>query len=166
MGASPLADRRAEGAQHSGALIAGAEEEREQAISRGVDEQNALATGGQRAAQRGYEAGFAHAAGKREDGHHRRRAATGAGAACAGGAVPSRTPRSANQRVARRSRDPCNVSSGAGGRFGWTRRLGSLGREPRGPAGIFRSIGGPGIAVRREIFFAHGRVRSLARRPV
>ena len=63
--------RRAEGAQHSGTLIAGAEEEWQQAIGRRIDEQNALSAGGERAAERGDEAGFAHAAGKREDGHDR-----------------------------------------------------------------------------------------------
>ena len=42
------------------------------------------------------------------------REATGGGATSTGAGAPSNTPRSANQREVRRSRDPCSVSSAGG----------------------------------------------------
>ncbi len=59
--------RRTEGADQAGTLIAGAEEERQQAIGSGIDQQNALTARGKHAAQGCHETGFAHAAGQRKD---------------------------------------------------------------------------------------------------
>ena len=116
MGASPLAAGRAERAQHAGTLIAGAEEKRQQPIGSRVDQQNALAAGGERPAQCGHEAGFADAAGEREHRQHRRtRSSRGGHGSAWAGAPPAKIPFSANQREVRRSREPCSVSSITGG---------------------------------------------------
>ena len=60
-------DWRTKGAYQAGALIAGAEEEGQQAVGSGIDQQNALTARREHTAQGGYEAGFAHATGQRKD---------------------------------------------------------------------------------------------------
>src|SRR5579859_5209781 len=59
---------RVEGAEHTGTLVTGAEEEWQQAVGGGVDEQHAFSARGEGAAQRGDQAGLPYAAGERKDG--------------------------------------------------------------------------------------------------
>ena len=110
--------RWTEGAYQAGTLIAGAEEERQQAVGRGIDQQNALTARGERAAKRCHEAGFAHAAGQRKDGENGSARGHGRRRRLRVGTLSSKTLRRANQREARRSREPCNESSGEGGSAG------------------------------------------------
>ena len=71
IGASPLAAGRAEGPQQAGPLIARSKEERQQSEGCRIHQQDALAARRKSTSQRCHQAGFAHAAGQREDGQHR-----------------------------------------------------------------------------------------------